>query len=251
MPKELLKDMGLKDNEIKLYLTLLKEGPSSVVRLSKATGVERSMCYQVINNLAGRGLISSSIRDNRKYFEAADPDHLFELLNNKEKELLIVKDRLSEKMPFFKGMMDKSKGGDFKVDVYTGSEGCKIVRLKVLNESEEYHVIGYHKDMKGFSKYWRENWAKERVKRKIKRNVIVSPAFKDAESLKQPYTSVRVLPNSATDETPMTTLIFGKDKVLISLPTEDEYYGLLITNKQVHDSYLSYFDVLWNLSPKQ
>jgi sugar-specific transcriptional regulator TrmB len=68
-----LREIGLKSNEIRVYLTLLRIGGSKAGRIAQEAGLERTSAYAAIKRLVRKGLVSYSIADNKRVFAAADP----------------------------------------------------------------------------------------------------------------------------------------------------------------------------------
>lgn len=64
-------------------------------------------------------------------------------------------------------------------------------------------------------------------------------------ALKFPLTNVRYLPKKYTAPAKASTIIYGTDKTLIFLPLQDDFAGIVIKNKEVHNSYRDFFDILW------
>ena len=71
--RETLKKIGLGHNESKIYLTLIKLGPSMAGKVAKEANIDRSACYDSLKALLKKGLVSYAIEANRKKFEAANP----------------------------------------------------------------------------------------------------------------------------------------------------------------------------------
>ena len=246
--KSILKELGLKDNEIKIYMYLLEKGLSTVSFISKATNIERSFCYHVLEQLVQKGLILSSVKDNKKYFSSSDPKNLVNLIERRKQELEVLNIKVADILPsFYKLAKEKD---DFHVDVYRGSAGFKAAMQQVLRDSKCYKVLGYHETIPNIASTWYKYWVKERLKRKIKRYFLVPQGIKDEVTLLQPLTKVRYLLSGLEHQSPTTTIIFGENKLLISLPTDEDYHGILITNKQLHDNYLDYFNVMWESAKK-
>ena len=84
-----LKEFGLSDNEVKVYLTLLKTGISTANRISELTGVKRSTTYDTLKLLAVKGIISTHIKEGKNFFESAHPSKILELLKYKEERIKI------------------------------------------------------------------------------------------------------------------------------------------------------------------
>ena len=74
--ERLLEGLGLTKGEIKVYFALLEIGSSTTGEVIKKAKVSRSKVYEMLDRLIDRGLVSFVIRENTKYFEAADPDHI-------------------------------------------------------------------------------------------------------------------------------------------------------------------------------
>ena len=82
-----LKDVGLVDDEIKIYLALLKSGSSLASRLSEETKINRSHVYQLLERLIVKGFVSYVIRENRKYFSSVSPLKIVEIIQEREQRL--------------------------------------------------------------------------------------------------------------------------------------------------------------------
>ena len=76
MEFELLKEIGLTDSEIKVYVALLEIGSSSKGPIVDKSGVASSKIYELLEKLMQKGLVSQVIKSNVKYFEAAPPKRL-------------------------------------------------------------------------------------------------------------------------------------------------------------------------------
>jgi HTH-type transcriptional regulator, sugar sensing transcriptional regulator len=114
-----LKEVGLTDNESKVYLALLDLGPSLAGGISRKIGMHRRTVYDTTEMLIKKGLIGYILKNNRRYFEASNPNRILEILN--EKQDLIG--------PIVSGLMEKFKGSKEKQETnfYKGKEGLKTV----------------------------------------------------------------------------------------------------------------------------
>lgn len=82
MEKE-LREFGLSNHEISLYLALLKTGEETVNRLAEMTGIKRSTVYDNLSFLITKGIVSRFSKNNVQYFQAANPEKLVSLLDEK------------------------------------------------------------------------------------------------------------------------------------------------------------------------
>lgn len=93
---EILRKIGLSDGEIKIYLTLLKNGKMRPAALSNLTKIKRATVYNMAKNLVAQGLIGEDVTSKILKFVPLSPDHLNRSLDQskreiKEKEALIKK----------------------------------------------------------------------------------------------------------------------------------------------------------------
>ena len=87
MDLSVLEKIGLSNAEIEVYLTLLKLGLTPSNKIIRETEFRKSTVYESINRLQEKGLVSSVIKDSRKYFEATESGRLIEFVHDKRREL--------------------------------------------------------------------------------------------------------------------------------------------------------------------
>ena len=76
MEAKILKGIGLADNEIKIYTTLLKTGAITAYELSTKTGIYRTHVYDKLERLMEKGLITHVYQGSKKYFQATSPEKI-------------------------------------------------------------------------------------------------------------------------------------------------------------------------------
>ena len=81
-----LEKLGLSENEALLYFTMLKRPKSTVQELATRSSFPRTMLYYVLNQLSRKGLVSTSKDKWRTLYIAENPERLYELLAQREKE---------------------------------------------------------------------------------------------------------------------------------------------------------------------
>ncbi|HIJ10806.1 TPA: hypothetical protein HA278_01990, partial [Candidatus Woesearchaeota archaeon] len=99
MNTKILEDIGLSKNEIKVYFALLELHQSSATPIVKKSGIPNSKIYPTLEKLIGRGLVSFVIKNNVKYFHAADPQNLIEFLSKKQQSIEEQKDEIEQIIP--------------------------------------------------------------------------------------------------------------------------------------------------------
>ena len=101
-PKESLKHIGLNGKEIQSYLSLLELGSSTVLSISKRSGIKRPTAYLVLQSLVEKGFASRVIKGKKTFFSAQNPKKLIT-----ESELRLKK--LQEVVPQLEVMFRKRK----------------------------------------------------------------------------------------------------------------------------------------------
>ena len=62
-----LKELGLTNNEIKIYLALLQHGVLNPTKLAEITGLHRSYIYDTLERLLEQGNINIILINNKKH----------------------------------------------------------------------------------------------------------------------------------------------------------------------------------------
>src|SRR4030042_3382060 len=154
-----LENYGLNEKEAKVYLASLELGSASVQKISRKTDFPRSTCYDVLDALRKKGLISTYRKKNIRYFSPEDPQSL---INNAKEKLELLEDSL----PQFRAVYGSSKDRP-TVRFYQGKEQMKMILDEILKEAKELIAFGSPTDIfttlgKIFPKF-----VAKRVKKKI------------------------------------------------------------------------------------
>ena len=89
MLKETLKNLGMTNNEIEIYLTLLNSVELSVNDIGMKSGLHRQVCYDALDRLLEKGFVSYIIKDNKKFFKVLEPEKILDYLDEKKQEIQI------------------------------------------------------------------------------------------------------------------------------------------------------------------
>jgi len=84
---ELLKSIGLTENEIEVYLDLLKNKASTAYMVAQRINQHRSGVYEAIKKLQNRGFIVEIQDENRKLYQTKEYTAIEEYLKQKQSEL--------------------------------------------------------------------------------------------------------------------------------------------------------------------
>jgi len=234
MDTKTLENLGLEQKEAKIYLALLQLSEATATKISNETRIERTLCYSIINKLIDKGLLSYIIKNNVKYFKAAPPQKLMQDLKEKQQELKQI-------MPQLMGLSNIKKH-QTKAEVYQGKEGMKTVFKDIIKQGKDYVAFGeesakFEETLPIFSK----QYMKKLEENNIHERVLFS---KKRDLAKSKNSEFRFIPEEYFS--PAATLVYA-NKVAIMLFSHP-FLTILIENKEVADSYRSYFEMLWNIA---
>lgn len=86
IPLELRK-LGLKENEVKVYLTGLELGPASVQTIALKAGLARPTTYGILKELLQKGLFIETTQGKKRYATAQSPEKILGILRLQKREL--------------------------------------------------------------------------------------------------------------------------------------------------------------------
>ena len=87
MEIEALRKAGLTEGESRVYLALLKLGPTTTGPLIGLSDVTKSFIYRILDKLIKKGLVSYVIKEKTKYFQAAPPTTLLDYMNKRKRDI--------------------------------------------------------------------------------------------------------------------------------------------------------------------
>ena len=236
MDTEILKEIGLNENEIKVYIILLRLGSSKVNEVYDKTKIPRSFIYEVLKSLIDKGLVSYVIKSGIRYYEAAKPLKLKEILKEKESKL----DSILPELENIKKLVKKKP----TVELYEGVEGIKTILEDILKMEKGEIMYAYsNEDIFKLLTFYFPNFIKRRAKKGIFGRIIEEDTEKireDQKRDKSEYREMRITKIKFNS----TTFIYG-DKIALITTSKDEPIGVLIENKEMAETQKKVFHVLW------
>ena len=125
-----LENLGLSTSEIKVYIESLKYKKIAPYALAKALRMPRTTVYDVMLNLALKGLItireSQGLEKQQTWIEPKNPSKLREMIFNRRKELAAEEVDLVDILPLLKGEYIKHVD-NANFQYFPGVEGAKQV----------------------------------------------------------------------------------------------------------------------------
>ncbi len=124
------------------------------------------------------GLVSYSVKSNKKYFTTSDPHELQRILKEKEAEIDKV-------LPNLKNLQ-KIKGIKRpRVEIYEGIEGMKTVMNNILRSNiKEFYAYGSSRSSYEIMPAFIDDWHRQRIKKKVIMKILYNNTKQARESKK-------------------------------------------------------------------
>jgi len=233
MIRETLRKIGLSDEEINIYLLLLKKGSSKATVISKELGVARTTIYRFLSSLHEKGLVSENIQNNVRYYNPVSPNRIPEIMEERVEELKGVIPKLAS--------LQKGTGEESKVELFKGKEGIKTILRDIIRDKKPYTFLGeaekYFSEIEIFSSQWIKKIEAEKVQGKL--------LCSEEQNFKITKTEkYKLLPHDLIPEISVWT--YGNKTALIAW--SDPLYAILINSKSVTRGNKKTFDYFWTIA---
>lgn len=226
--EQVLQNFGLTKAEVQLYLTLLGLGEATANELAKKTNTNRTFTYDRLQKLLETGLVSYVVKDNKKYFKAADPSQLLAILKEKEEQV-------KEIIPELEKLKIPSKEGP-NINVFSSKKGVRTALNLVLKDKKQVYIHGSMEKFKQIMESFYEIWNSRRVQEKVTAKILSN------ENVELNLAEVDVLSEGETSS--ITNFTFG-DKVII-VAWADVPVAILIESNEIAKDNITFFNTIWN-----
>lgn len=237
-----LTDIGLSENESKVYMALLENGALPVNRIYEETGIHRRNIYDVLNRLISKGLATYVIEKKKKVFQATSPKRIMMFLEE-QKRAAEEKKRLARKILPRLERKFGTRTSSIEAEIYRGYEGIKSIWEDTLNYKETLMIgsggFGYQR----MPRYWIV-FNKKRLKCGIKWKQLAIENLRNSPMVKEELIETKFLPKELTGP-PNVIWIYG-NKVTNILWLETTPIAFVVNDKEIAESYRRYFNFLWN-----
>jgi len=240
-----LKQLGLTENEINVYLAILRQGVATIKSLTSTSGVKRTTIYSCLTKLKKLGLITEGKEKKKRVFLPEAPEKLFEEIDKKRK---IAESIVPQIKAFTKKTSDTPK-----VRFYEGKAAYWNMIDDYLQEKKDFH--GILSAIEHFKKIKTKDFI-ERVARrrrqigKTKAYYITdkeSAVVKDYFRQETDFAEYRFFPNGFK---PSAGLGVYGNKIIFFSP-EEPIWGMIIESKEIAEVIKFMWDNTWkNLEGK-
>lgn len=255
--KKTLIDLGLEAREADIYLATLKIGSGTIMEISRAGYIERTGIYYHLDRLIELGLLKMVNKGKRTVYLPTDPIKLKRLLQKKEKNL-------NQILPKLEKIFTKSAGKSV-VSYYQGEEGLITLYEQLykiaskLAKENNYYIFGHSFDaydaLPDFFPKYIEKRSKLSVTTKIILPIDEKPSYKILNQTNNPEIIAKY--NLHVPERRYLNREYGfrgttfiLDKYVASMDFEN-YFGTLIENQNLAQTWRVFFEFIWNHLPNK
>ncbi|MFC1723846.1 TrmB family transcriptional regulator [Nanoarchaeota archaeon] len=236
--QKLLEEIGLTGSESKIYLVLLEKGASLAGSISRNTGIHRRSVYDSIERLIQKGLVSYIKKNNRKFFEAADPERLLEILHKKEEDI-------QEALPQLK-MLQRMSSQKNETLFFRGKAALKTAFEDQL-DSKEILVWGATPKADEILQFYFPHFEKNRAKKKIKSKMIFNETDKKNDYIKKiPLSEIRFVPKKVQSDTAVH--VYGRNVCIVNW--QKDPIAIIIREEAIAEGFRNYFNFMWEMAKK-
>jgi len=244
MDNKLFDEIGFSERERKVYLALLEVGTSTVGPVISRSGIPSSKIYETMEKLVAKGVVSFSIRDNKRYYSASNPKVLLNFMD--EKRIKVE----NELIPRLEGLYGLSKT-EKRATIYEEVAGIKTVYEKALAEMKKGDIL-YVLSSPSKSNILLGPYLDYFHERRIAKGVVMKILYnKEAKKYgekrkKMKLTNVRYLPEK---QAVMSAINMYLDYSLIFDYSKTPSV-IQIKSASVTKNFVTYFDMLWKSAKK-
>lgn len=235
-----LKRIGLAENEVRVYSSLLETGQTKVNLLADKVKLPRTTVYGILKKMTDKGLVSSVIKSGVLFYESSDPERLLLLEKEKLHQLQEVVQELSK---IKRTITEKPI-----VQLYEGKEGLKSVYEDMLQTNQPIYGCGNTKLLFRLLEFYVPNYILRRAKSGIRFYVITEKSSRAIYMKNRDKSELRST-RFIEEIKKMTSVnyIYGTKLAQITLLKENPI-GIITESSSLTKSQKVIFDTLWKVA---
>lgn len=237
-PDFLLTQLGFTKNLSRIYLTLLRLGKCRAGVVLRETGLQRSVVYNGLEELATRGLVSKIVERGVALFSPNDPESLVEEIENKKR----IAAKASEELRKYQGASNR------EAVVFEGADIIERVAEKSL-ETENGKTIYFLGPSKfgiqaNMERFWKK-FHTQRIAKGIQCKILYdkdTPAEVLATRNATELCQAKYMPFGV--DLPFWLVIF-ENHVAMVVPGDEPPLAFVIKSEKTAQGFEKYFEYLW------
>ena len=229
-----LRQLGLSENEARVYAALCKEGEASAEQLSRVTRIHRRSVYDGLSALVAEGLATPVFSGSRKAFASTGVGSFFSRLDENRK---YAQDFLQE--------CELSRGEKPSVPVvrvFVGKPGIKAILDDVIREGKPFYNYGGAGYISQFVKNYFPQWDSKRCKA----GILLRCIFTYSPELKTRFKhvalmDVRFIPRKYSSFA--VWWLYANKLVLVFW--SEAPFAIVVESEEFAKTYSNFFTIMW------
>jgi sugar-specific transcriptional regulator TrmB len=234
-----LKQLGLSENEAKVYLAALELGQATVQGLAKKSAVKRTTVYTALEGLKEKGLVSQTKKDKKTFFAAESPENLVRLSWQHYQQI-------KKSLPELKSIYNTSDTKP-KVMFYEGREGYISVYENILKDEpkELLAIVSYDDFCRHLDYQYEQEWIERRIEKKITLRWLDFRTPKTEAMKKEGRKALREIRFLPKDFSFTSSMFIYENKLILMSGKQKEFMAVVIENTEFSQMFKQSFEMLW------
>lgn len=236
----LLSEIGLTENEAKVYLAGLALGPATVKEIAETAHLKRATVYYTLEQLQQRSLMHEVYKGFKRQFEPHSPDYLEVLYEERKK-------KLQQALPELQALFNL-RGGDSTIQYFEGKTAVRAAYEKVLKSispHDFYLVMANEEFWKKTDEEFFSDYRKRRAETGTEAKLLLldTPAAREVRRLQRNFSSsVRLLLPGVS----LTTNLVVIPKLTLMHQLVEPNVALIVENPGIVSMHKEMFEIMWN-----
>lgn len=230
-----LREYGLTEKEIKIYLTLLPLGTVNLQEIARRVSYPRTTVYNTLSYLHTKGLVSTTIRKGVTYYTATEPEKLRDQLEEK-------KNLIEAALPELNNLRSLVRTASH-VELYEGFKGVYTILSDVFKNKQQTYYFGNYKNSLEILQHLPAHARALRIDRNIPAKIVIEPTFDENFSTKQYKKLTEIRFNKSLKEFPLMIFIYGEKVAMYTV--KGDLVGIIISNKEFAIAMKIMFEIYW------
>jgi sugar-specific transcriptional regulator TrmB len=244
-----LKTLGIEQVQRQIYMFLIQNGESTILTISRETGMERTKVYREIERMKKTGYVYERIEYKKTYVRACK----IEVLQEEAYKHIDYAKQLERNLPTILNTFSNIQNSDMPTNVkyYKGKNGIKQVLWNQLSAQDEILTFSYRDLLEVVGEKFFRLWKKEYEEKKLKLRELRSESFLKSQTIKSynplPIKNdyIKYIDPSILDIS--TEIDVYNNTIVIFNWFEGDIYAIEITNEKLANMQKQIFNNFWNL----
>jgi sugar-specific transcriptional regulator TrmB len=257
---EIFEKLGLSSEESQIMQSIIKNGPQTILQISRTTNIKRTNVYRIVEQLESNGYVFKKVGNGSNTYAPLSLLYLNQKIEEKEAEAKSLQSLFKLSKNDLQQYYSRNIN-NIGANYYNGSEEVKqLIWNSLSTNNKEIKSFGYRSLKTAVGMKFMAQWWNESIMRGITHIMIANPetyiekknADKDEKIkyIKSPANQFqkRVLPITDLEIT-TETFIYNNTYSIIQW-SDDDVFGVEIINDSIRRQEEQVFDFLWKKAEK-